>query len=45
MVVISQLSTITLPPAFHLLLSDAHRMLIGCSSDASYDVNGRVKAQ
>ena len=45
MVVISQLSTITLPPAFHLLLSDAHRMLIGCSSDAAYDVNGRVKAR
>ena len=40
-----QLSTITLPPSFHLLSTFFDRMLIGCSSDAAYDVNGRVKAQ
>ena len=46
MVVISQLSTLNyqLSP-FHLLPTFFDRMLIGCSSDAAYDVNGRVKAQ
>ena len=47
MVVISQLLTLNshpstcFPPSLIGCSSGAHRVLIGCSSDAAYDVNGR----